>query len=83
MPPGRLSVNVALNAHTHLVDILAKTVKYVYPIKGTAHVNGKGSHSYVVSHAKIREIEADLQQWMKNLPAEFTPGEGVTPEFMR
>ena len=83
MPPGRLSVNVALNAHTRLVDILAKTVKYIYPIKGTTHVHGKGSHSYVVSHAKIREIEADLQNWMKNLPVEFKPGEGVTPGFIR
>lgn len=83
MPQGRLSVNVALNAHTNLVDILAKTVKYVYPIKGTAHVHGKGSHSYVVSHAKIREIEADLQKWMNNLPEEFKPGEGAAPEFIR
>lgn len=83
MPQGRVSVNVALNAHTNLVDILAKTVKYVYPIKGTAHVHGKGSHSYVVSHAKIREIEADLQKWMNNLPEEFKPGEGAAPEFMR
>ncbi|KAF6237283.1 hypothetical protein HO173_004752 [Letharia columbiana] len=83
MPPGRLSVNVALNAHTRLVNILAKTVKYVYPIKGTTHVHGKGSHSYVVSHAKIREIEADLQKWMNNLPEEFKPGDGASPEFMR
>ena len=83
MPPGRLSVNVALNAHTQLVDILAKTVKYVYPIKGTAHEHGKGSHSYVVSHAKIREIEADLQTWMNNLPEQFKPGNAAAPEFMR
>lgn len=83
MPPGRLSVNVALNAHTKLVDILAKIVKYVYPIKGTEHVHGKGSHSYVVSHTKIREIEADLQNWMNNLPEEFKPGDGNAPEFMR
>ncbi len=83
MPSGRLSVNVALNAHTKLVDILAKTVKYVYPIKGTAHVNGKGSHSYVVSYAKIREIEADLQKWMNDLPDEFKPGDGASPDFIR
>ena len=83
MPPGRLSVNVALNAHTRLVDILAKIVKYIYPIKGTVHVHGKGSHSYMVSHAKIREIEADLQKWMNNLPEEFKPGDGASPEFLR
>ena len=83
MPPGRVSVNVALNAHTRLVDILAKIVKYIYPIKGTAHVHGKGSHSYAVSHAKIREIEADLQNWMNNLPGEFKSGDRAAPEFMR
>ena len=83
MPPGRVSVNVALNAHTRLVVILAKIVKYVYPIKGTAHVHGKGSHSYAVSHAKIREIEADLQNWMNNLPEEFKPGGGASPDFKR
>ena len=83
MPPGRLSVNVALNAHTRLVDILAKTVRYIYPIKGTAHVHGKGCHSYVVGHAKIREIEADLQSWMNNLPEEFKTGDGASSEFTR
>lgn len=71
MPPGWLSVNVALNAHTRLVDILAKTVKYVYPIKGTA------------SHAKIREIEADLQRWMNDLPEEFKPGDGASQDLIR
>ena len=83
MPLGQLSVNVALNAHTRLVGILAKTVKYVYPIKGTAHVHGKGSHSYAVSYAKIGEIEADLQKWMHNLPAEFKPGDNASPDFIR
>ena len=83
MPPGRLSVNVALNAHTKLVFILAKTVKYIYPLKSTAHVHGKGSHSYVVSHAKIREIEADLQNWMNDLPEAFKPGHDASPEFIR
>ena len=83
MPLGQLSVNVALNAHTRLVGILAKTMKYVYPIKGTAHVHGKGIHSYAVSYAKIGEIEADLQNWMHNLPAEFKPGERASPDFIR
>ena len=83
MPPGWLSVHVAINAHTKLVDILAKIVRYIYPIKGTAHVHGKGSHSYVVSYAKIRELEADLQKWMNNLPEEFKPGDGASPEITR
>lgn len=83
MPPGKLSLFTALNDHTRLVEILAKTVKYVYPIKGTEHSRGKSSHSYVVSHANIREIEQDLQQWMEALPMEFRPSAEAPPEFMR
>ena len=83
MPSGKLSVFAALNAHTHLVEILAKTVKYIYPIKGNQHGRGKDSQSYVVSHTRIREIEQDLQGWMENLPMPFRPGEEASPGFMR
>lgn len=83
MPPGRTSVFAAFNAHTNLVEILAKTVKYIYPIKGNEHMRGKNRHTYVVSHAKVREIEQDLQSWMDHLPMEFRPGEEAAPEFGR
>ncbi len=83
MPPGKLSVFTAFNKHTHLVEILAKTVKYIYPIKGNGHLRSKNDQSYVVSHTKIREIEQDLQAWMENLPMPFRPGEETSPEFMR
>lgn len=73
MPPGKLSLFTALNDHTRLVEILAKTVKYIYPIKGNHDSHGKTSHSYVVSHASIREIEQDLQHWMEALPMQFRP----------
>ena len=83
MPPGKLSVFAALNAHTNLVEILSKTVKYIYPIKGNGAQHGRNSQSYVVSHTKIREIEQDLQKWMENLPMPFRPGEETSPEFTR
>ena len=83
MPSGKLSLFTAFNAHTHLVEILAKTVKYIYPIKENEHLRGKKKQSYVVSHAKIREIEQDLQAWMENLPIQFRPGEEASPEFLR
>lgn len=83
MPPGKLSVFTAFNAHTRLVEILAKTVKYIYPIKGNEQLRGGNNQSYVVSHTKIREIEQDLQAWMENLPMPFRPGEEASPEFMR
>ena len=83
MPPGKLSVFTAVNAHTHLVEILAKTVKYIYPIKRNGYRHEKDNQSYVVSHTKIREIEQDLQTWMENLPMPFRPGEETSPEFVR
>ena len=83
MPPGRLSVIIAFNAHTQLVEILLKVVKYIYPIKGNTSMFTKGTQSYVVSHSKIREIEQDLQSWMEALPVPFRPGEETSPEFMR
>ncbi|KAL6713434.1 Gypsy retrotransposon integrase-like protein 1 [Lecanora helva] len=83
MPSGKLSFFTAINAHTQLVEILAKTAKYIYPIKESGTWGGKGSQSYVVSHAKVREIEQDLQKWMENLPVPFRPGEETSPEFMR
>ena len=83
MPPGKLSINTAVNAHTKLVEILAKTMKYIYPIKTKEKLRTKNSHSYVVNHSRIREIEQDLQSWMESLPMPFRPGEEAPPEFVR
>lgn len=83
MPSGKLSVHAAVNAHTRLVEILAKTVKYIYPIKIKEQLRTKNGQSYVVSHSRIREIEQDLQAWMESLPMPFRPGEEASPEFTR
>lgn len=80
MPPGQLSVMAAFNAHTRLVEILAKTTRYIYPVKGVTHVNNQ---SYAVSHAKVREIEQDLQAWMEQLPMALRPGGEATHEIER
>ena len=80
MPAGRPSLMAGFNAHTRIVSILTKTVKYVYPIKG---VRASKNHSYVVSHAKIREIEQDLQVWMESLPTAFKPGIEAPQECVR
>ena len=81
MPPGRVSLITATNAHTKLLFILQKVVKYIYPIKGMASSENKTQPSYMVSHAKIREIERDLQVWMENLPMALRPG-GDTPALL-
>ncbi|KAF2712963.1 hypothetical protein K504DRAFT_472475 [Pleomassaria siparia CBS 279.74] len=73
MPPGKISVMAASNAHTRIVQVLAKICEYVYPIKGTQS-GGKNSVTYSVSYSKIREIEQDLQQWLDNLPMALRPG---------
>lgn len=85
MPPGRVSVMAAFNAHTHLVAIIAKIVKYIYPLKGSVapSTNDKAGavKSYSVGYARIREIELDLQEWMQKLPMGLRPG-GDAPKII-
>lgn len=86
MPPGRVSVMAAFNAHALLVNILAKTMKYIYPVKGLPQVHNQSdqsNQSYVVNHTKIREIERDLQQWMEDLPMALRPDGEAPPELAR
>lgn len=85
MPEGKTSpLYAAANAHTTLVDILSKVIKYVYPIKGLEEsVQGTTKSSYVISHTKIREVEQDLAQWLDKLPMALRPGGDGTPEVLR
>ncbi|CRG85879.1 Activator of stress genes 1 [Talaromyces islandicus] len=82
MPPDRTSLMAGANAHTRLVDIIVKVVKYIYPVKPAKH-RTKSDHTYMVSHSKIREIERDLQAWMEALPSTLRPGDEVPPELER
>jgi hypothetical protein len=81
MPTGRVSYIAGSNAHTRLVQILQKIVRYIYPIKGSRGPNKE--QSYVVSHAKIREIERDLQVWKESLPMALRPGDDAPKDFIR
>lgn len=80
MPQGKLSLMTAFNAHTRLLKILVKTVKYIYPMKT---LENKSNQSYAVNHAKIREIEQDLQHWLESLPMALRPGGEAPPGFVR
>jgi len=82
MPPGRVSFVAGSNAHTRLVQILQKIVRYIYPIKGL-HGQNKPEQSYVVSHGRIREIERDLQLWMESLPMALRPGNDAPKDLIR
>lgn len=80
MPPGKLSVFTASNAHTRLMAILAKVIREIYPTKAAQQcVPGNAKPTYVISHAKIKEIEVDLQDWLDKLPMGLRPG-GDAPE---
>ena len=83
MPVGEVPLISGINAHTRLTWILQKVVKYVYPLKGLEHSQNRSDHSYVVSHARIKEIEEDLQKWMESLPAFLRPGGEASPDLVR
>lgn len=85
MPSGRVPLQAASNAHTDLVNILEKIVRYVYPLRGTgASQDGKQVHNqYSVAYTKIREIEGDLQEWQDKLPMGLKPGGEATPTISR
>jgi hypothetical protein len=80
MPEGKISVYAASNAHTRLMGILSKVIKYIYPIKGVEQaVHPTSSQTYVISHARIKEVEGDLKDWLDKLPMALRPG-GDAPE---
>lgn len=84
MPSGKVSLLAASNAHTGLMVILAKVIKYIYPIKGVdGCLQSRSSPSYVISHAKIREIERDLQEWLERLPMALRPSADADEEVVR
>lgn len=79
MPPGRFSLMCASNAHTKLVVILQKVMKYIYPVQGMTKAEGK----CMIGHSRIREIERDLQSWMEDLPTELSPSDETQSELAR
>ncbi|KKY15914.1 putative c6 transcription factor [Phaeomoniella chlamydospora] len=83
-PAGQFPLIRATNAHTRLTVILKKVVKYVYPIKGVqSSTNSSQNRGYMISHAKIQEIESDLQAWMEELPIELRPSDDVPADLSR
>lgn len=84
MPKDKISLYAASNAHARLMIILAKVIKYVYPVKGVEQsVQGSQNTCYVVSHAKIKEIEGDLIQWFEKLPMALRPEADSREEISR
>ena len=85
MPEGKISVMSAGNAHTKLVQILSKIVKYIYPVRASTkgQAGAKNINTYSVSYVKIVEIERDLQIWQDDLPVRLKPGGEATRIMQR
>jgi len=84
MPAGKISVYAASNAHSRLMVILAKVIKYIYPVKGLEQsLQGASTGGYVISHTKIKEIEADLVQWLEKLPMALRPDAENSEDMVR
>ena len=77
----------AFNAHSKLMNILMKVIKYIYPLKGIEHVgtnsNGSSSATYMIDYRHIKEIEGDLQEWHEQLPQRWRPSTEGPIEVIR
>lgn len=85
-PPGTPSFFEAFNAHVKLMDILAKIVKNIYPVRAgpVAGSAEKPSHaSFQISYSKVREMEEALQQWNEQLPLTWRPSSDGEAEVIR
>jgi hypothetical protein len=85
MPEGSISIMSAANAHTHLVHILAKIVKHIYPVKASTNssLHDHNVKSYSVRYSKIFEIEQDLQLWQDGLSSRLKPGGEAPRRILR
>ncbi|PHH87758.1 hypothetical protein CDD83_8447 [Cordyceps sp. RAO-2017] len=91
-PPGAPSFFEAFNAQTRLMEVLVKITKHVYPMHGQEQLqqrpqqlaNGdKAAATYLISYARIKEIESDLQGWYERLPEMWRPSPDGPIEVVR
>ncbi|KAF4332107.1 fungal specific transcription factor factor [Fusarium beomiforme] len=85
-PPGTISFFEAFNAHTKLVEILARILKFVYPLKDPAQNVMKGDNPgtrCIVSSASVKMIEGELQEWYEMLSSHWRPNPEGPIEVIR
>ncbi|KAK3504886.1 fungal-specific transcription factor domain-containing protein [Neurospora crassa] len=76
-PDERPSFLQAFNAHHRLMGILARLIKFIYPVKGVEDCALKSDNemaTYTISYARIKEIERQLHEWFDQLPRYWRPG---------
>lgn len=82
-PSGPQSVASAMNAHTRLLNIFSKVLRYVYPVKNRGQGLDDEISSYKVSYARVCELQKDLQCWVDALPWAMTPEAALPPNNLR
>ncbi|KAJ3556314.1 hypothetical protein NPX13_g10160 [Xylaria arbuscula] len=86
-PSGTPSYIEAFNAHVKLMDLLSKVVKNVYPLKRAdpkvVDEDESQNASYMVSYARVKEMEEELQQWNEQLPFAWRPNPEGPVEVVR
>ncbi|KAK0621332.1 fungal-specific transcription factor domain-containing protein [Bombardia bombarda] len=84
-PPGTPSFFQAFNAHKKLMTMLAKVIKYIYPLKGVEDcVKGQRPNAtYMISYARIKEMERELVEWYEELPIYWRPSPDGPMEVIR
>lgn len=77
----------AFNAHSRLMRILMKVIKYIYPLKGiedaATNPNETSHPTYMIDYQRIKEIEIDLQEWHEQLPERWRPSAEGPIEVIR
>ena len=84
--PGTPSFFQAFNAHNRLMAMLAKVIKHVYPLKGVEECAVKGDRpgaTYMISYARIKDIERELHEWYEQLPIYWRPSSEGDIEVIR
>lgn len=84
-PAGTPSFFQAFNAHNRLMRLLGKVVKEIYPFK-TMEQSIKGERmnsTFMISYARIRGIERELQEWFEQLPIHWRPSSDGPIEVIR
>ncbi|KAI1419828.1 hypothetical protein F5Y12DRAFT_788743 [Xylaria sp. FL1777] len=86
-PSGTPSYIEAFNAHVKLMDLLSKVVRNVYPLQRADPKVVDEDESqyapYMVSYARIKEMEEELQRWNEQLPFAWRPNSEGPVEVVR
>ena len=79
-PPNHMSHMSVVNAHNRLLLIMANVITYIYPNQKDL---SRQHPSYHVDYARIVKVEADLEEWFRNVVQPPAPNARVSPEALR